>query len=416
MKKILLLIVLAATLLQSIPATACTSAIFTGKSTPDGKPLMWKHRDTDEMNNLTAYIRGEKYGFLALTDAWYPIGTKKAWGGNNEAGFCIMNTASYNLKDDDVDEDLMVNNGKIIYRALEICATLADFEKMLDTLQRPMYVESNYGVIDAQGGAAYYEVNNSGWRKIDVNDPKMAPQGYLVYSNHSYTGRLDEGYGYIRYTNAENVIKTHITRAGEITPQWIFKALSRSFYHSLLGIDLTKENLEWFIDQDFIPRESTSCAMVFKGVKKGEDPMETVMWTVLGYPPVSVAVPLFIKAKEDQPQLMTRRGDRQDPIMAILGLEQKPENALMCDLALSLKANVFPIKRGNGYKYYNFSMMHNPAGTGYMQQLAPLEESIFEQGEALIKATEGKPYTPELFHNFYNTIQKQIEETYLRLQ
>ena len=211
-------------------------------------------------------------------------------------------------------------NGKIIYRALEICATLADFEKMLDTLQRPMYVESNYGVIDAQGGAAYYEVNNSGWRKIDVNDPKIAPQGYLVYSNHSYTGRLDEGYGYIRYTNADNVIKPHITRAGEITPQWIFKALSRSFYHSLLGIDLTKENLEWFIDQDFIPRESTSCAMVFTGVKKGEDPMETVMWTVLGYPPVSVAVPLFIKAKEDQPQLMTRRGDRQDPIMAALGV------------------------------------------------------------------------------------------------
>ena len=71
----------------------------------------------------------------------------------------------------------------------------------------------------------------------------------------------------------------------------------------------------------FIPRKSTSCAMVFKGVNKREDPLETVMWTILGYPPVSVAVPLFIKAKEDQPQLMTRRGNRQDPIMATLGLE-----------------------------------------------------------------------------------------------
>ena len=115
----------------------------------------------------------------------------------------------------------------------------------------------------------------------------------------------------------------------------------------------------------FIPRESTSSAMVFKGVNKREDPLETVMWTILGYPPVSVAVPLFIKAKEDQPQLMTRRGNRQDPIMATLGLEQKPENSLMCDLALSLKANVFPIKRG----------------TGYMQQLAPLKEFIFEQAK-----------------------------------
>ncbi len=394
------------------PVLACTSAIFTGKSTPDGKPLMWKHRDTDEVNNIIKYFKGERFCFVGLTDAWYSSGTRKLWSGNNEAGFCIMNTASYNLKDDDIDEDLMVNNGKIIYRALEICATLEDFERMLDTLARPMYVESNYGVIDAQGGAAYYEVNNHSWKKIDVNDSKVAPQGYLVYSNHSYTGRINDGSGYIRYTNADIVIKKHIGRAGEITPQWIFRSLSRCFYHSLLDIDLVKENSTagegvlqsgsgWFIDQDFIPRESSTSAIVFKGVAKGEDPMDVVMWTALGYPPVAVAVPVFLKARENQPFFMTGRGEEN--------------TAMICDMALALKAKVFPIKRGNGYKYYNFSLLHNPQGTGYMQQLAPVEAAIFEMGEKFIESAAGKPYTKELYDNYYNAVYDMVEKAYRQL-
>lgn len=408
------------------PVLACTSAIFTGKSTPDGRPLMWKHRDTDEMNNIIAFFRGEKFNFVALTDATYPPGTKKAWAGNNDVGFCIMNTASYNLKDDDVDEDLMVNAGKVMYRALEICRTLADFEKFLDTLSRPMCVESNYGVIDANGGAAYYEVCNYSWTKIDVNDPKIAPQGYLVYSNHSYTGRLNDGYGYVRYTNAENIIKSHIGRAGDITPDWIFKSLSRSFYHSLLDIDLVKENSVagegllqrgsgWFIDQDFIPRESTSSAMVFGGVKPGEDPLNTVMWTVLGYPPVSVAVPVFVKAGENQPAFMVKRRNNNDAIMVEKGLEQNPEFALMCDLALAVKAEVFPVKRGNGYKYYNFTLLHNPQGTGYMQKLAPVEAAIYRRGVELMKASMDKPYSKEQFDEYYKFVKNSIEEIYREL-
>ena len=408
------------------PLQACTSAIFTGKCTPDGRPLMWKHRDTDEYDNRVEYFKGLRYGFVALTNSTYPKGTQKAWAGSNEVGFCIMNTASYNLKDDDVDENLMVNAGKVMYQALAVCKTIEDFEKFLDTLKRPMYVESNYGVIDAQGGAAYYEVNNYTWQKIDVNDPKMAPQGYLVYSNHSYTGRLNDGSGYVRYTNADNIIKSHIGRAGEITPQWIFKSLSRSFYHSLLDIDLVKENSVegqgflqrgsgWFVDQDFIPRESTTSVMVFKGVKKGEDPLDTVMWTLLGYPPVGVAVPIFVKAKENQPAFMVRRGNRTDKIMERKGLEQNPENALACDLSLAVKSNIFPIKRGNGYKYYNFSLIHNPQGTGYMQQLAPVEAQIFRLGNELIEKSAGKTYSKALFDEYYNSIEQLIIDAYDKL-
>lgn len=33
------------------PASACTSAVVSSKVTPDGRPLLWKNRDTDFMRN-----------------------------------------------------------------------------------------------------------------------------------------------------------------------------------------------------------------------------------------------------------------------------------------------------------------------------------------------------------------------------
>ena len=192
---------------------ACTSAIITGKATPDGRPLLWKHRDTGELNNKVKYYKGEKYSFYALINSPDAM-LEQAWTGTNEVGFSIMNTASYNLKDDDVPSDQMDKEGVLMYKALATCRTLADFEKMLNKYKRPMGVEANFGVIDAEGGAAYYEVNNGSWTKIDVNDPKIAPQGYLIYTNHSYTGRLDDGMGYVRYTTAEKIMKEQIGRNG----------------------------------------------------------------------------------------------------------------------------------------------------------------------------------------------------------
>mgnify|MGYP002224951843 CR=1 FL=1 len=35
---------------------ACTSIIITGKATPDGRPLMWKHRDTGAPYNHISYL------------------------------------------------------------------------------------------------------------------------------------------------------------------------------------------------------------------------------------------------------------------------------------------------------------------------------------------------------------------------
>lgn len=80
-------------------ACACTSAIISGKVTPDGRPIMWKNRDTGNLENCVRYMKGEKYGFIAITS--YDDNPKSVWMGTNDTGFAIMNTLSYNLNEDE---------------------------------------------------------------------------------------------------------------------------------------------------------------------------------------------------------------------------------------------------------------------------------------------------------------------------
>ena len=354
-------------LFSATETIACTSAIFTGKVTADGRPLLWKHRDTGEDNNRVEFFKGEKYSFTGLVNS--PDKGGIVWIGTNETGFSIMNTASYNLKDDDVKE--MDMEGDLMYKALAVCSSLEDFEKFLNNLPRPMRVEANFGVIDAKGGAAYYETNNTGFVKVDANDPAIAPQGYLVYTNFSYTGRYNEGMGYIRQQNALDIISRE-SMFSQITPHWIFNKLSRSFYHSFMGTDLTSPESSperftgWVMDQDYIPRRSSTASVAIQGVKPGENPEMTIMWTVLGYPPAGVAVPVLLKAGAPSVLVKNTRSD----------------NAPACDMALALKYKTFSNKRGSGQRYMNFNLIYNSNRTGYMQELAPAEhyiETLFKE-------------------------------------
>ena len=395
MKKILTLLVSILLLVPFNEAISCTSAIFTGKVTKDGRPLLLKHRDTGELNNRIEYFQGPKYGFLALVDS--PSKGGVAWSGSNNVGFSIINTASYNLKDDDVPSSMMDREGELMFKALGVCKNLKDFEHFLDTLTRPMGVEGNFGVIDAEGGAAYYEVNNHKWNKLDVNDPEVAPNGYFIVTNFSYTGREDEGMGYIRNCNTTYNVENYVIKeGGKVDPQWIFENISRSFYHSLLEVDLRKDQelaSGWFIDQDFVPRRSSSASMVFQGVKPGEDVSKTVMWTILGYPPLGVAVPMVVANGENIPSFMVK--------------SEASENALMCDMVLELKKNVFPVKRGNGNKYFRFNYLYNKEGTGYSQQLKEVENYIFENFN--------KDMSPERLETLYENYFKKIENTFKSL-
>lgn len=373
---------------------ACTSAVVSGRVTKDGKPLLWKHRDTGTEQNHIRHFKGTVYSFTGLVDTKSQFG-EDVWIGTNSAGFSIMNTASYNLKNDTL-KNLPEREGALMKAALGVCKDLKDFETFLDTLSKPRCVEANFGVIDAYGGAAYYETNNFDYFKADANDPIVAPHGYIIRTNFSFHGRVNDGMGYIRYQNADHLFAT-ATAAGTLTPQWIFRGASRSFYHSLLETDLTRDLPAngWTIDQDFIPRNSSSASVVVQGVKPGQQPELTVMWCVLGYPPCSVAVPVWEKTGEEMPSFLT--------------VSERVKNAPMCDFAVRLKRKVFPIERGSGKRYMNFALLYNTDRTGIMQLTEAVERAIIMDGNKLTGEMEKNGFDKKAVGEYYRKVDKQLE-------
>ena len=51
-----ILMALVAVLAVVLAVDACTSAIVSGKLTANGRPLMWKNRDTNDLNNRVERI------------------------------------------------------------------------------------------------------------------------------------------------------------------------------------------------------------------------------------------------------------------------------------------------------------------------------------------------------------------------
>ena len=169
---------------------ACTTALVSGKFTPDGRPLLFKQRDTDELHNKIEFFHDGRYDYVGLVNSKDP--SHAVWGGYNSTGFAIINSASYNLNEHD-QASVKDNEGIIMKLALQRCRTVRDFEQLLDSLPKPLGVEANFGVIDAQGGGAYFETGNSHFKKYDVNDPAVAPDGYIIRTNFSFSGNRSHG-------------------------------------------------------------------------------------------------------------------------------------------------------------------------------------------------------------------------------
>ncbi|MCK4701044.1 MAG: hypothetical protein KAT38_11940, partial [Bacteroidales bacterium] len=91
MKKIILIFV-GLVLAINFPGNACTTAVISGKYTPDGRPLLWKHRDTGFLNNKIVHFNDGKYSYTGLVNSG-DHENKSIWIGFNSEGFAIMNSA-----------------------------------------------------------------------------------------------------------------------------------------------------------------------------------------------------------------------------------------------------------------------------------------------------------------------------------
>ncbi|MBP1679331.1 MAG: hypothetical protein H6Q29_1242, partial [Bacteroidetes bacterium] len=221
-----LAVTIALALSPSVAQDECTTAIITGSGTIDGRPLLWKNRDADELSNKVLFVAEVPHKYLAVVNAGDTSG-RITWGGLNDAGFAIINSVAYNLPKSGGLEDL---EGHVMGDALRTCATVDDFERYLKANIGPRLGSwTNYCVIDARGGAAIFETHNKGYVRLPAD---TAVGGCMLNTNFSRSGKPNQGAGYLRFDREQRLF-------GKISPggfsrDFILQTAARDMGHALL--------------------------------------------------------------------------------------------------------------------------------------------------------------------------------------
>ena len=289
-------------LLISQSGSACTTAVISGKATADGRPILWKNRDTGQTHNELVIFDGGRYRVLAVVDA---NKRSSVWMGVNAAGLCIENSLSKDLNPEESTAEGL-GNGQFMKHILQNCANVDEVRQTLEeTNSTGRRTRANFGVIDSNGGAAIFEAGPDSFSMFDVNDPAVAPRGYLVRTNfapsaHGLSGDpeptdIGKIYSSKRYLQACRRLDE--LEEAPIHLDFVLRNLTRDlsdergepFAGSVNGA--SGELPATIVTSSTISRSTTVSAAVFHGVKPGEDPALTTMWTILGDPKFSIAVP-----------------------------------------------------------------------------------------------------------------------------
>ncbi|MBA4029772.1 MAG: peptidase C45 [Planctomyces sp.] len=318
------LLLMSSALLDS-SASACTTAVISGKATRDGRPLLWKNRDAPNVRNEVVFLEDGKYKVLAVVNA----GARQSiWMGMNSAGLCIENSVTNDLAFPKESKGL--GNGSFMLKVLRECATVRDVEQLLvETDKMGRSTAANFGVIDAAGGAVLFESARGSFRKFDANDPLVAPLGYVARSNFSITGKkladhpaadeLGSIYSANRYLRANALLAERIKsgtakKADGLDVRYLLRHVARDLAEAdgapcTGSVNGTVGDLPPFIEtKNTISRTTTVSFVVFQGVQQGENPLLTTMWTGLGDPKFTIAVPCWVGMKQVSEDL---RGEKE---------------------------------------------------------------------------------------------------------
>jgi len=372
--------------------------IVSSKASADGRPFLFKNLDDHRENVSLIICKGEKYHYIAITNNTNDmVRPDRVSSGFNETGFSIINTAAHNLNG--IERD-WANNTRVLRRALEICKTLKDFETMLDTLPKPLHIDSNYGVMDAEGGVAYYETGNKGYVKYDVNDPQIAPEGYLIRTNFGVSGNSALRNGYERYTAMEMYVDG-IKRNGKIQFEDVIRGATRFLTHGETKINLYNYEPEnglvaKFVDfKGFIPRSVTVSAQLIQGIKKGEKPLDTTAWTMCGYPLTTVCVPIWLTKNKELPKTVSRKSKG---------------HSIICDTGLFLKKRLFP--NNTNKNQLDLAQLINKTGDGVLQQISVIETKIFKRASKVQDAVRKCRNKAKEVNKFYNWVDGYVASEY----
>ena len=365
--------------------SACTSAVVAPGGSTTGTSVLWKNRDTSRLSNKLVFVDESPFDYLCLANAGADSG-RSCYAGLNDTGFAIMNTVAYNVPEIAGEAD--DHEGIIMADALRSCRTVDDFERFLEANLGPeLGAQTNFGVIDGQGGAAIFEVHNHGIERLDAADQ---PARYLVNTNFARTGASGEGEGYLRFERASELFGTFA--AGRADPEVILRRFSRDLGHPLLD-DVALEDLAalpprppvWINTRDRIDRPSTASAVVIVG---GNGQRPATLWVIPGEPLTAAAIPLWVEAGRSPAAL------------------SEGEKAPLWEESMRIKHVLRPSRIGHMGDYLDLTRLDNTDGTGYLPDLLSVEESIIDETAEFLA---GQPEPDELA-NFQDRVANRVLE------
>ena len=347
----------------------CTIGVASSKATPDGRPLLWKTRDTTDRDNQVYYNTSYRYKFISVITAR----STTAWMGVNEKGFAILNSVA-----SDLPGGTGMGNGTLMTYSLGNFATVTEFEQYLinsNVIGRA--TQGNFGVIDSTGAAAIFEVGGYEFWKFDANDSTIAPNGYVLRTNFAFNGAAKDGltygiYSLERYRRTEKLIGDFFS-GDTLYYKSIIRTQMRDFSNANSQPIPVPFPAQWLANRPYgyiycylsICRSTSVSAVVFQGVLPNSEPAKlSTMWTILGQPASGIAVPYWPVGKAPKEAYGT-------------------QTAPLCDIANQIRALLFDYPDNS--HYIDSYKLRDGNGSGLWAQTFPAEDSIFRATEARIQ-------------------------------
>jgi hypothetical protein len=345
---------------QNSAEESCTIGVAAGSATPDGRPLVWKTRDyASSPDNEVVYCSSFKYKYVGVLDAgdlWTP------WMGVNEHGFSIVNA---NITDLPTNTSGL-GNGGLMGHVLGKCRTVAEFMHFLDSTNiTGRSTHANYGVIDSTGAAAIFETGGNAYYYYNVAD---VPEGYIVRTNFSLEGGGTGGME--RYKRSSELIKMFAS-GDSLNHKSILRYQQRDFSDEYSEPVSVPFNDSWSSGKPYgyiyceksICRPSSVSATVIHGVKPSEYAGLTTMWTILGQPASSIAIPYWA--------IGNTPGEADGPVTSSL-----------CDKAAMIRSLLFDYAPDGDY--INSYKLIDGTGKGLWPCLFSIEDSVLNNTEAYL--------------------------------
>ena len=355
------------------PSPACTTAVASGRATANGRPLLWKNRDADNKQNQVIYDSSGRIPFLGVVNSADAAGLE-IWAGVNARGFAIENSASYNL-----EKGESVAEGQLMRLALQSCATVAEFQALLERTNGGRDTTANFGVIDAAGGAAVFETGRKTFKRFDADDPAATPAGVVVRSNFSDSGDADAGSGFLRRQRAAALIGG-LVGGKALTAATLLAGPGRDVANERIGSFPAKgipAGAVWAYTADSVCRFDTASAVVFEGVRPGEDPLLATLWVIVGQPITGAGVPLWAFSAH---------------VPAALAPSLKTSE--MTKALDAVRTLFYPETRGELKKFVRVEALA-ASDSGIEPRLLKTEAENFRQAEAALAAWRNDAPTPQ---------------------